>query len=110
MEDRYTVESLYTSGDLKGWIKRIGCVEQDYDLEDLEQDIYLQLLTNGREKFENIPTKEEQKAYLLITVRQNIHSKNSPYYYKYKRYLKSDSMNYETIEEKENGGIENETE
>mgnify|MGYP003291490893 CR=1 FL=1 len=71
MDEKYTVESLYTSGDLKGWKTRIGCVEQDYDLEDLEQDIYLQLLTNGREKFENIPTKEEQKAYLLMTVRQN---------------------------------------
>lgn len=54
--------------------------ERSEDLEDFAQDLYLQLLEDGREW----ETMEDLEYYILRTIANNLQSKTSRYYYKYK--------------------------
>jgi len=54
--------------------------ERSEDLEDFAQDLYLQLLEDGREW----ETREDLEYYILRTIANNLQSKTSRYYYKYK--------------------------
>lgn len=67
----------------------------DEDLKDLIQDIYINLLEKEDSLIENLYNTNQLKFYIVKMVVNNIHSKNSPYYTKYKK----DKINKVNIEE-----------
>lgn len=69
--------------------------KDDEDLKDLVQDIYINLLEKEDSLIENLYSTNQLKFYIVKMVVNNIHSKNSPYYTKYKK----DKINKVNIEE-----------
>ena len=67
----------------------------DEDLKDLIQDIYINLLEKEDNLIETLYNTNQLKFYIIRMVVNNIHSKNSPYYTKYKK----DKINRVNIEE-----------
>ena len=67
----------------------------DEDIKDLAQDIYINLLEKEDSLIENLYSTNQLKFYIVKMVVNNIHSKNSPYYTKYKK----DKINKIKIEE-----------
>lgn len=67
----------------------------DEDLKDLIQDIYINLLEKEDSLIETLYGTNQLKFYIVKMVVNNIHSKNSPYYTKYKK----DKINKVKIEE-----------
>lgn len=67
----------------------------DEDIKDLIQDIYINLLEKEDSLIENLYSTNQLKFYIVKMVVNNIHSKNSPYYTKYKK----DKINKVKIEE-----------
>ena len=57
----------------------------DEDLKDLIQDIYINLLEKEDSLIENLYSTNQLKYFIIRMVVNNIHSKNSPYYTKYKK-------------------------
>ena len=83
-KDKLVEEVVYNIGD-KG----------DEDLKDLIQDIYINLLEKEDNLIETLYNTNQLKFYIIRMVVNNIHSKNSPYYTKYKK----DKINKVKIEE-----------
>ena len=83
-KDKLVEEIVYNIGD-KG----------DEDLKDLIQDIYINLLEKEDDLIETFYSTNQLKFYIIRMVVNNIHSKNSPYYTKYKK----DKINKVKIEE-----------
>ena len=83
-KDKLVEEIVYNIGD-KG----------DEDLKDLIQDIYINLLEKEDDLIETLYSTNQLKFYIVKMVVNNIHSKNSPYYTKYKK----DKINKVKIEE-----------
>ena len=69
--------------------------KDDEDLKDLIQDIYINLLEKEDSLIENLYSTNQLKYFIIRMVVNNIHSKNSPYYTKYKK----DKINKVKIEE-----------
>ena len=67
----------------------------DEDLKDLIQDIYINLLEKEDDLIETLYNTNQLKFFIIRMVVNNIHSKNSPYYTKYKK----DKINKIKIEE-----------
>lgn len=68
--------------------KLLPCSKNQFDCpEDLIQDIYLLLLEKDDTLIVNLHNKGELGYYLLKIVRNQLLSKNSPYYTKYIRFL-----------------------
>ena len=67
----------------------------DEDLKDLIQDIYINLLEKEDNLIETLYATNQLKYFIIRMVVNNIHSKNSPYYTKYKK----DKINKVNIEE-----------
>ena len=67
----------------------------DEDLKDLIQDIYINLLEKEDNLIETLYSTNQLKYFIIRMVVNNIHSKNSPYYTKYKK----DKINKVKIEE-----------
>ena len=67
----------------------------DEDLKDLIQDIYINLLEKEDNLIESLYSENQLKYFIIRMVVNNIHSKNSPYYTKYKK----DKINKVKIEE-----------
>ena len=57
----------------------------DEDLKDLIQDIYINLLEKEDNLIETLYNTNQLKYFIIRMVVNNIHSKNSPYYTKYKK-------------------------
>ena len=57
----------------------------DEDLKDLIQDIYINLLEKEDSLIETLYNTNQLKYFIIRMVVNNIHSKNSPYYTKYKK-------------------------
>lgn len=64
---------------------KISVNEDKENLEDLAQDIYMDLMEKDAEKIEGLYERNELRYYISRIVVNNIHSKNSPYYVKYKK-------------------------
>lgn len=64
------------------------------DLKDLSQDIYLSLLEMEPMKLKEIFDGGKLKDYIFLMVKQNVQSKNSRYYYMYKKPVR-DTINIE---------------
>ena len=69
--------------------------KDDEDLKDLIQDIYINLLEKEDSLIETLYNTNQLKFFIIRMVVNNIHSKNSPYYTKYKK----DKINKVKIEE-----------
>lgn len=69
--------------------------KDDEDLKDLIQDIYINLLEKEDSLVETLYSTNQLKFYIVKMVVNNIHSKNSPFYTKYKK----DKINKVNIEE-----------
>lgn len=61
--------------------------KDDEDLKDLIQDIYINLLEKEDNLIESLYSTNQLRFYIIKMVINNIHSKNSPYYTKYKKQL-----------------------
>ena len=83
-KDKIVEEILYNIGS-----------KDDEDLKDLIQDIYINLLEKEDNLIENLYNTNQLKYFIIRMVVNNIHSKNSPYYTKYKK----DKINKVKIEE-----------
>ena len=59
--------------------------ENDENLKDLTQDIYLQLLQMDNAKINELYFKKQLRYWIARIVVNSIHSKTSPYYYIYKK-------------------------
>lgn len=64
----------------------IGNITKSPPDEDLVQDIYLTLLEKDQDLLKELADKKQLIFYLTKIITNNIRSKTSPYYYKYKRY------------------------
>lgn len=56
------------------------------DIEELSQDIYFDLLTKSPELIIGLYERNELKFFITRMIRNNLFSKNSPYYQKYGRW------------------------
>ena len=83
-KDKVVEEVVYNIGD-----------RGDEDLKDLAQDIYINLLEKEDNLIETLYSENQLKYFIIRMVVNNIHSKNSPYYTKYKK----DKINKVKIEE-----------
>ena len=83
-KDKLVEEIVYNIGD-----------RGDEDLKDLIQDIYINLLEKEDNLIESLYSENQLKYFIIRMVVNNIHSKNSPYYTKYKK----DKINKIKIEE-----------
>ena len=59
--------------------------ENNENIKDLAQDIYLQLLQMKTDKLNDLYTKNQLRYWIARIVVNSIHSKTSPYYYQYKK-------------------------
>ena len=82
------VEKLYKDGTVDRIIyKLLSSSKNPFDCpEDLIQDIYLLLLQKDDDLIVNLYNKDEIGFYLLKIARNQLLSKNSPYYQKYIRF------------------------
>lgn len=90
------VEKLYKDGTVDRIIyKLLSSSKNPFDCpEDLIQDVYLLLLEKGDKLIVDLYERGELAYYLLRVVRNQLLSKNSPYYTKYIRFLaNSDEIN-----------------
>ena len=83
-KDKIVEEIVYNIGD-----------RGDEDLKDLIQDIYINLLEKEDNLIETLYNTKQLKYFIIRMVVNNIHSKNSPFYTKYKK----DKINKVKIEE-----------
>lgn len=68
----------------------------DPDLEDLIQEVCLILLEMDQEKLKNLYNNNELNFYITRIVMNNIKSKTSQYYYKYKKHHNYE-INFENL-------------
>ena len=66
-------------------------------IEDLINDIYIDLLLKDDELIQKLENENEIDYYLIKVIRNNLYSKNSPFYYKYNKF-RINSTDIEEIE------------
>jgi len=66
-------------------------------IEDLINDIYIDLLLKDDELIKKLDNENEIDYYLIKVIRNNLYSKNSPFYYKYNKF-RINSTDIEEIE------------
>lgn len=97
------VEEIYKTNLLTELCENIGVTKNDMD--DFLQEIYLILLEYDEEKLIEIYNKNQLKFFMVRIIQNQYHSKNSPFYMKYKRYqLKANELTEEIIENNDNNG------
>lgn len=75
---------------LKGWVEECikvvtgGVLRPEH--KDLAQDIFIELLGLSDDKLKGLYERNQLKYYLMRIVRNNIQSKTSRFYYRYRRY------------------------
>lgn len=79
------VEALTKEKVVTHYISLFGKNEDPDNLKDLEQDIYLKLLTMDEDQLNNLVKLNKVNDFVFIMVKNNILSKTSPYYLKYKK-------------------------
>lgn len=97
------VEEIYKTNLLTELCENIGVTKNNMD--DFLQEIYLILLEYDEEKLIEIYNKNQLKFFMVRIILNQHHSKNSPFYMKYKRYqLKANELTEEIIENNDNNG------
>ena len=82
-------------------INNIAKDAKDEDLNDLKQDIYLELLEKNEEWLFGIYERGQMNYYLTRIVLNNINSKTSPFYYRYRKYKRQEVQIDDTAEKGE---------
>lgn len=85
MDKNEIIARLAQSGVVRTMLENAGRHEQVHNLQDLEQDIFLQLLQKPDEFIQSLHEKNELQFYIAGLLRKAIFSKNSRYYYIYKK-------------------------
>ena len=94
------IYNICKSGQLKSIIQNITKNSEDEDYKDLEQDIYMELLEKPENVLESIYNRGQISYYLTRIVMNNIKSKTSRFYYKYKKNKRVETnMDDDTIRE-----------
>lgn len=79
------IELLSRENTIRTIIHNVSKNNNDTDLEDLEQDIFVQLIEKDDDVIEDLYFKNQLNYYITRIVINNIDSKTSRYYYKYKK-------------------------
>lgn len=82
-------------------INNIAKNAKDEDLNDLKQDIYLELLEKNEDWLYGIYERGQMNYYLTRIVLNNINSKTSPFYYRYRKYKRQEVQIDDTAEKGE---------
>lgn len=85
METGKIIEELAREHTVEDIVRNIGG-KKDEDLKDLVQDIYLDLLRKDAALLNSLKEKGELKFFITKMAKNNICSKNSPFYKNYKRH------------------------
>lgn len=94
------VEELYNTNLLTELCENIGVLPKDMD--DFKQEIYLILLEYNQDKIIELYNKKQLKFFIVRIIQNQYHSKNSPFYMKYKRYSqKASELTQHIIKEQE---------
>lgn len=96
------VEKLAKDKVVEGYLKLLGKNEDPDNLEDLKQDIYLTILEMDEVKLQKLVDNNKINDFVFIMIKNNILSKNSPYYYKYKKNL-NNTITLEDYEHEQQG-------
>lgn len=104
MEERKykIVEEIYTNGWLKELCINMGVTDEDMD--DLLQELVIILLQYNTEKLLGIFDRNELKFWVCKIIANQYHSKNSPYFKKYKKYYQLIDGNDINVDEEEFDG------
>lgn len=86
MTNNEIIEYIARSKLLNNIITQIGKGEDPDNLKDLEQDLYIELLQKDNKLLSELYDKKQLNYYLCRAVINNIKSKNSRYYYIYKKH------------------------
>ena len=78
------VEKIANEKTVETVIKNITKDSKDEDLKDLANDIYLELLEKPAELLEAIYDRDQMNYYITRIVMNNINSKTSRFYYRYR--------------------------
>ena len=95
------VELIVNDKILDQIINNIAKNAKDEDLNDLKQDIYLELLEKNEEWLFGIYERGQMNYYLTRIVLNNINSKTSPFYYRYRKYKRQEVQIDDTAEKGE---------
>lgn len=98
---RKVVELIANDKILDQIINNIAKDAKDEDLNDLKQDIYLELLEKNEEWLFGIYERGQMNYYLTRIVLNNINSKTSPFYYRYRKYKRQEVQIDDTAEKGE---------
>lgn len=98
---RKVVELIVKEKILDQIINNIAKDAKDEDLNDLKQDIYLELLEKNEEWLFGIYERGQMNYYLTRIVLNNINSKTSPFYYRYRKYKRQEVQIDDTAEKGE---------
>lgn len=79
------IKKIAESNLLSDIIKNVAKDSNDVDLADLEQDLYVELLEKDEDLIDYLYENNQLNYFLTRMVTNNIHSKTSRYYYRYKK-------------------------
>ena len=85
------VDRIIASGIVEEIVDNIGVIELYRD--DLVQETYLILLEYDKDKLNEIEEKGDTKFFVSKVITNQINSKTSRFYYKYKKYYKNKDEN-----------------
>ena len=92
------VESIYRANMLRDIIRTIGKTELRHNLQDLEMDLYEEILNMDEGLLQRLYNSNQLRFYLTRLVMNNIRSKTSRYYYTYKKTIIDDNVQLEDLE------------
>jgi DNA-directed RNA polymerase specialized sigma24 family protein len=95
------IEKIATEKIVENIIANVSKDVTDEDLADLAQDVYLTLMEKDEELLYGIYERGQINYYLTRIILNNINSKTSPFYYRYRRYKRQEVQIDDTAEKGE---------
>lgn len=87
MKRNKIIEELYETGLVRELINNCDKGRtQSFNLDDLEQDVYMILLEQPEKKIEDIYEKKQLKFFITRIILNQLNSSLSPFYYKYRKF------------------------
>lgn len=80
------VSELFKDGTIRELIENVARRSLDFNLQDLEQDIYISLLEKEEKKIQELYSNSQLRFFLTRMITNNLISVNSPYYTKYRKF------------------------
>lgn len=79
------IDELARKRTIEGLIRNIKNTEAAHNLQDLAEDLYLELLEKNEDLIVRMYNNNQLGFFIVRMIMNNIFSKNSRYYYRYKR-------------------------